>query len=197
MALAISIAKFAIEMTSPNIASLPTFDPESGALNMIIETPRGKRTKYKYDEKTGLFKYDKAMPFGLVFQFNFGFLPGTLGGDGDPLDVLVVTNEPTFTGCLTLGRLLGVLEAQQTEKGKTNRNDRLIAVPINSKTFVPEGAVTRLDKSFASDIREFFMVYNQLQGKKFRPLGTSGRARAMQIVKQGMERANNANTAGA
>lgn len=180
-------------MTSANISSLPTFDPESGALNMIIETPRGKRTKYKYDEKTGLFKYDKMMPFGLVFEFDFGFLPSTLGGDGDPLDVLVVTHEPTFTGCLMLGRLLGALEAQQTEKSKTNRNDRLVAVPVNAKTLEPESPVTKLDQSLASDIRDFFVVYNQMQGKKFKLLGTFGRERAMRIVKQGMECAKKAN----
>lgn len=112
-------------MTSTHISNLPTFDPESGALNMVIETPRGMRAKYKYDEKTRLFRYDEAMPFGLVFQFDFGFLHGTLGGDGNPLDVLVVTQEPTFTRILDPGAIAGSVGSSANSK-RQNESQRSI-----------------------------------------------------------------------
>src|SRR5262249_59130695 len=104
------------------------------------------RTKFKYDEKHGLFIFDKALPIGQNFPFDFGFLPSTKGGDGDPLDILVLTDEPTFVGCLVHAKLLGVIEAEQTENGETNRNDRLIAVPIEVKSEKPSpGAIDRLE----------------------------------------------------
>src|SRR5205085_1193065 len=85
-------------------------------------------------EKIGLFKLGKVLPSGAVFPFDFGFIPSTAGEDGDPLDVLLVLDEPAFVGCLVPARLVGVVEARQTEKsGEHVRNDRLIAVPIAAK----------------------------------------------------------------
>src|ERR687894_835887 len=89
---------------------LPAFDPDSGTLNAVIETPKGHRNKYKFDEERGLFLLDGVLPAGAVFPFDFGFVPSTTGGDGDPLDVLVLMDEPAFTGCLVRVRLLGVIE---------------------------------------------------------------------------------------
>src|SRR5690242_7742786 len=109
-------------------AHLGAADPQSGDFNVIIETPKGNRNKFKYDEELDLFMLSGVLPAGAVFPFDFGFIPGTRGGDGDPLDVLVLMDEPSFTGCLVRARLIGVIEAEQTEDGKTARNDRLIAV---------------------------------------------------------------------
>jgi inorganic pyrophosphatase len=127
-------------------------------------------------------------PVGFAFPFDFGFLPSTRGGDGDPLDVVILADEPTFTGCVILGRLLGILEAEQTENGKTIRNDRLIAIPITAKTHEPVGP-TQLDDRAASNILDFFVSYNEAQGKKFKPLGTHGPDRALRIIREGMARA--------
>jgi inorganic pyrophosphatase len=124
-------------MTRYNISHLPPYDIKSGHLNAIIETPKASRNKFKYHEEYGLFMFDKALPTGQSFPFDFGFLPSTIGEDGDPLDVLILTEEPTFTGCLVLARLLGVIEAEQTDKGETNRNDRFIAVPLEVKSQKP------------------------------------------------------------
>jgi inorganic pyrophosphatase len=176
-------------MSVQAISRLPPFDPDSGALNVIVETPKGRRTKFKYDDKSGLFKFDKVVPMGFAFPFDFGFLPSTVGGDGDPLDVVILTDEPTFTGCIILGHLLGVLEAEQSDKEKTARNDRLIAIPINAKTHEPAGSCTRLDDKLASSIEDFFVAYNDAQGRKFKPLGTHGPDRALRIIREGMARA--------
>ncbi|MDQ6860764.1 MAG: inorganic diphosphatase [Verrucomicrobiota bacterium] len=81
-----------------------------------------------------LFELSGVLPAGAVFPYDFGFIPQTRGGDGDPLDVLILMDEPAFTGCLVETRLLGVIEADQTENGETTRTDRLIAVAANSRT---------------------------------------------------------------
>lgn len=114
---------------------LPAFDEEIGQLNVIIETPKGSRNKFEYDPKHGLFKLSGILPAGANFPFDFGFVPPTLGEDGDPLDVLLLMDEPAFTGCLVAARLIGVIEAEQTERdGASVRNDRLIAVAAKSLT---------------------------------------------------------------
>jgi len=109
-------------MSTSTISKLPPFDPGSDAVNVMVEMPRGCRTKFKYDDKSGLFQFDKMMPTGLTFPFDFGFLPSTRGGEGDPLDVLILAEEPTFPGCLILRRLLGIRDsiAQQAKKGRKN-----------------------------------------------------------------------------
>src|SRR5262245_31454553 len=111
---------------------LAAFDADSGELNAVIDTPQGSRNKFKFDEGHGLFKLSGVLPAGAVFPHNFGYVPATEGGDGDPLDVLVLMDEPVFVGCLVPSRLIGDIKAEQTEKGRTTRNDRLIAVAADS-----------------------------------------------------------------
>ena len=107
---------------------LPARQPDSDLLNVVVETPKGCRNKYKYDEGHGLWRLSKVLPLGASFPFDFGFIPSTRGEDGDPLDVLVLLDEPAFPGCVVPARLIGILEAEQTQGGKTIRNDRLVAV---------------------------------------------------------------------
>jgi len=95
---------------------------------VIIETPRGSRNKYKYNQKTGRLKFSKVLPEGMTFPYDFGFIPDTKAADGDPLDVLVLSDEPMFPGFELECRIVGVLRAKQRENGKENRNHRLIAV---------------------------------------------------------------------
>jgi len=174
-------------MPPGNITKLQALGPKSAYLNVIVEAPKGSRTKFKYDEESQLFIFDKNLPLGQVFPFDYGFLPSTLGGDGDPLDVLVLAEEPTFVGCLIHARLLGVIEAEQTEKGKTERNDRLLAVPLEVKSGKPgKGAIDRLDASLAQRISDFFVAYNQLQGKRFKALRNAGPDRAESLIRKGM-----------
>jgi inorganic pyrophosphatase len=103
-------------------------------LTVIIETPKGSQNKYTYEPRFGAFALDGVLPAGAVFPFDFGFVPSTIGDDRDPLDVLVLMDAATFTGCIVPSRLIGVIEAEQTENGKTMRNDRLIAVAAKSIT---------------------------------------------------------------
>jgi inorganic pyrophosphatase len=104
--------------------------------------------------------------------------------DGDPLDVLVLMDEPAFVGCLIEARLLGVIEAEQTDDGKTERNDRLIAVAAKSHTHGSLKSLQKLDSTLIGEIEHFFVSYNEARGKKFKPKARKGPAIARRLVKR-------------
>ena len=175
-------------MPVTNLLKLEAFHDEE-ELNVVIETPKGSRNKYDYDEKLGLFKLGGVLPSGASFPFDFGFVPSTLGGDGDPLDVLVLMDEPAFTGCLVYVRLVGVIEAEQTERdGETERNDRLIGVAADSRLHTRVRTLDSLGATLLEEIEHFFVSYNQIKGKEFKPLGRFGPVRARELVEEGMKR---------
>ena len=101
-------------------------DNKTGTCRAIIETPKGCRNKFDYDPETGLFMLGGLLPEGMMFPFDFGFLPSTLGEDGDPLDIMVLMDAPAHVGCLIEVRIIGIITAEQTEDGKTESNDRLL-----------------------------------------------------------------------
>jgi inorganic pyrophosphatase len=167
---------------------LSAFGTDGEEINVIIETPKGSRNKFDYDEELGLFKLGGVLPAGASFPFDFGFVPSTLGGDGDPLDVLVLMDEPAFTGCLVATRLIGVIEAEQTERDtETTRNDRLIGVAKAAHAHSDVRAIENLNKNLLDEIEHFFVSYNVIKGKKFKPLGRFGPVRAREVIEEGME----------
>jgi inorganic pyrophosphatase len=176
-------------MESRNLNRPPVFDKESGALNIIVESSKNGRIKYKYNEKYGMFELDKTLPYGFSFPFEFGFVPSTIGGDGDPLDVLVLSDEATFPGCLVLGKVLGVLQAEQREGKEVNRNDRVVVIPLSAKDQEPMMPTKTLDKALISDITKFFISYNEMQGKKFKSLGFGSSQRTLDLVEEARKRA--------
>jgi inorganic pyrophosphatase len=167
------------------ISALEPFDAKTKHLNVIIESPKGCRNKYTFDEHKDLFVLSGILPVGAVFPFDFGFIPGTTGGDGDPLDVLVLMDEPAFPGCLVPSRLIGVIEAKQTEKGKTGRNDRLIAVAAKSIVHADIKFISDLNRVMLEQMEHFFISYNEIKGKKFKSLGRFGIKKALKIVTDG------------
>ncbi len=174
-------------MTAKNLFELEPFHEDE--LNVVIETPKGSRNKYNYDERLGLFKLGGVLPSGASFPYDFGFVPSTLGGDGDPLDVLLLMDEPAFTGCLVRARLVGVVEAEQTERdGETTRNDRLVAVAADSRLLARVRTLEALGPDLLEEIEHFFVSYNDAKGKVFRPLGRFGPARALELVEEGVRR---------
>jgi inorganic pyrophosphatase len=167
---------------STSLSKLPARDPDSDHVNVVVDTPKGSRNKYKYDEKSQVWRLTKMLPLGSEFPFDFGFIPSTKGDDGDPLDVLVLTEEPSFAGCILPTILIGVLEAEQTEKGNTVRNDRLIGVVETPHNPPPVRALDELDESRIREIEHFFVSYNEAEGRKFKPLGRHGRERANELL---------------
>jgi inorganic pyrophosphatase len=167
------------------IDSLKPWDAKGKLLNVIVETPKGSRVKYAYDMESGFFLLSKALPEGMVFPFNFGFVPQTLAPDGDPLDVLILNEEPVISGCLLKVKPIAVIKATQTETktGKPTRNDRIIGQAISHETPL-EFQTLELEKKMVSEIEFFFTGYNRLYGKKFKILGTGGPDKAIKIIRQ-------------
>src|SRR5437868_2854026 len=167
------------------LSKLKPFDRESGNLNVVIDTPKGCRNKYAFDFEINAYKLKAVLPHGAVFPFDFGSIPGTVAPDGDPLDVLVLMDEPAFVGCLVEARLIGVIEAEQTEGGETAKNDRLIAVAASSRNHNEVVSLDQLSGNLVDEIEHFFVSYNQVKGKRFKPLGRHGPERARRLVEEG------------
>lgn len=165
----------------PPLTKLNTYDEQTGCLNVIVETPQGSRNKYAYDPKQRVFKIKGLLPKGMAFPYDFGFIPSTLGEDGDPLDVLLLMEEPAPGGFLIPARLIGVIEADQSEKGKKERNDRLIAVSVESHCHEKHHSIDDLGGVILSEIEHFFISYNELHGKKFKPIGRHGPKRTRSL----------------
>jgi inorganic pyrophosphatase len=161
-------------------------DKKSGDYRAVIETPKGSRNKYRYDSSCDCFELATTLPEGMAFPFDFGFIPSTVGGDGDPLDVLVLMDAPVMAGCVLRCRLIGVIEAREKERGKQwERNDRLIAVARHARTHQGVKTLAQLRPHTLDDIQEFFVNYNKLHDKKFEVLGEYGPTRAAKCVKRG------------
>lgn len=171
-------------MVGKNLARLPAFDGHSKTVNIVIEVSKGARVKLKYDQADEIFRAEKALPVGLAFPFDFGFIPSTIGGDGDPLDALVISEAGLPWGTVVLGEVLGILKCEQTEKGRKERNDRVIAAPLDAKSREPFQPAVILDARLKKAITEFFVKYNELQEKKLRVIGFEGPARALASIRQ-------------
>ncbi len=169
-----------------NLAKLPALDPEADEITAVIETPKGSRNKYNYDEDCGAFRLGGVLPAGMSFPFDFGFIPSTLGEDGDPLDVLILLDASAVVGCVLTIRLLGVVEAEQQERdGERMRNDRLIAAATHAHTHEHMRSLDDLPSYLLDEIEGFFAQYNRLRGKAFMPVGRGGPERARELLDQG------------
>ena len=162
----------------------PSFINNTNDINVVIETPKGSGNKYSLDPKTGLFKLSKILPEGLVFPLHFGFIPRTKGEDGDPLDALVLMDEPSYPGNLIECKVLGIIEAEQTERtGDKMRNDRIVAAALESSRYAQIKSLKQVDKYLVEEITKFFITYNAMSDKKFAPLGYRGRRKAVALIK--------------
>jgi inorganic pyrophosphatase len=159
---------------------------DSQVVNAVIETPGGSRNKFKFDQQLGFYALSGVLPEGMVFPHAFGFVPGTKAADGDPEDILIIMDEPTFTGCVVKARLIGVIEAQQSENGNLERNDRLIAVAAHSRDYSNIENLQDLNKNMISEIEQFFVNYNKERGKKFKVLDKQGPREALKLLKKSM-----------
>jgi inorganic pyrophosphatase len=169
----------------PSVLKLPPLlNCDELTCRAIIETPAGHRSKFDYDPDSGLFELAGVLPAGMAFPLAFGFVPGTLAEDGDPVDVLVLADEALPMGCLVNVRLLGVIEAEQTEEGKTCRNDRLVARVQQSSMYADVQEIERMGPAFMDQLSQFFVTYNELKGKSFKVVGIGDARRAAELIEQ-------------
>lgn len=161
-------------------------EPKPGRFNVVIETPKGSRSKFNYVHASSIIKLGKQLPAGAVFPYDFGFLPSTRAPDGDPIDVLLLMETPTFPGCLVRARLIGVIDAEQSSKqGRMVRNPRLVAVGTKAIEYKGVKKLSDLPPPLIEDIEHFFIAYNERAGKKFKVLGHGGRKRAIGMARNG------------
>lgn len=151
--------------------------------NVVVETPRGSRTKFAYDPEKGLFLAKKLLALGFAFPFPFGFFPSTQAEDGDPLDVLLLTDAELPTGSLVRCRILGGIAIEQSSKGKNQRNDRLLAVPLLHLDRPPD-ELSDLPRAELNDVEDFLVAYQAADGKKAKVVRRLDKSEAEDVVRK-------------
>lgn len=163
-------------------------NPAKDDLRIVIETPRGSRAKYSYDPDCDCMELSTVLPEGMVFPYDFGFIPATLGADGDPVDVLILMDAAVVPGCVVRARLIGAIEAEQKDNGKWVRNDRLIAVATHAQTYNDARKLSDLRPHLVKEIKQFFASYNKLRDRGFRARAEAGPHKAKALVKHGLKK---------
>jgi inorganic pyrophosphatase len=171
-------------------SKLPSMDVDDDEIiQVVIETPKGSRNKYAFDEEQRVFELKKVLPAGMAFPYDFGFVPGTLADDGDPVDVLVLMDEPAFPGCLLKCRLIGIIEGEQGDKKKKERNDRVVAVEKDNHSWADIKVIDDLGKQFLRELEVFFENYHELSGKQYHVIDVKGPKQARKCIDNGIRAA--------
>jgi len=153
-------------------------------VDALVEVPKGSRNKFEYDDGSGRMRLNRVLYSPLHYPADYGFIPGTLAEDGDHLDVLILTYEATFPGCLVPVRPVGVLDMRD-EKG---RDQKILAVPDGDPRFKEVTDLPDLPPHFLAEIRHFFEVYKTLEHKETEVFGWSGAEAAEQTVREAQAR---------
>jgi inorganic pyrophosphatase len=161
----------------------PSDQNDKDLLRVIIETPKGSRNKFAFDPEERIFELKKVQPSGMTFPYDFGFVPSTKADDGDPVDVLVLMDEPAFPGCVLSCRPIGVIEGEQGDNRGRERNDRIIGIERDAHSWAEVKSVDDLGQQFSREIEQFFVNYHKLTGKRYRVLGMKGPDQAWKLVK--------------
>lgn len=149
-------------------------------LYAIVEIPRGGRNKYEYDEKLGVFRLDRVLYSSVHYPAAYGFVPSTRAEDGDPLDILVMTTEPTFTGCLIEARPVGIFHMRD-EKGD---DEKVLAVPTADPRYAEITELAHVAPHFLREVEHFFAIYKELEGKRVETFGWGDRASALDSIRR-------------
>lgn len=164
----------------------PLDDGAWKCVQVIIETPKGSRNKYAYDSDQKVFQLKKVLPAGMAFPYDFGFIPSTMAEDGDPVDVLVLMDEPAFPGCLLKCRLIGIIEGEEVAGKKTLRNDRIVAIETENHSYAHVKHIKDMGKTFLRELEDFFVNYHELSEKQYRILDVRGPKEAVRRIKDGI-----------
>lgn len=161
-----------------NLYDYPLGDRSPEEISVIIEIPKGSRNKYEYDAPHGAFRLDRVLSSPLHYVADYGFLPQTLAGDGDPADVLVPMEEPTFPGCIITVRPIGLLKMTD-EKGE---DYKILAVPTGDRRFQEISTLKGMPSHLLLEIEHFFTVYKALDGLHPSIAGWEDEAHAKEYV---------------
>ena len=163
---------------------IPPGTGEPAVANVIVEIPKGRRTKFEVDKATGLIKMDRYLYSSTMYPGDYGFIPQTLADDGDPLDILVMVNEPTFSGCLIEARVVGIFKM----KDKGFNDFKVLGVPHKDPLFAAIKALEDVPAHFLREVEHFFSTYKHLEGVTVEPLGWASQAEGTVEVRECIER---------
>ena len=167
-----------------NPIRLKPIDKDDGLIQVVIETPKSSPNKFAFDPRQRVFVLKKVLPAGMVFPYDFGFLPQTLAPDGDPIDVLLLMDEPAYPGCVVSSRLIGVIEGEQIDGKRRIRNDRLLAVAVANHNYAYLKKLKDLPGQTLRELQDFFVNYHRLEGKEYKLLRCKGPQAARTLIKQ-------------
>jgi len=168
----------------PDYTRLPIGEKAPHRINAVIEIPKDSVNKYEYDKQLHVFKLDRTLFSPVHYPGDYGFIPCTLGNDGDPLDVLVLVEAPSFPGCLMEVRPIGVL--QMVDQGK--KDEKILAVAESDPLYKDVHDYSQVFSHKAKEIEHFFSVYKALEGKKTEMAGWADAEEARKIIVEGMRR---------
>jgi len=163
---------------------LPAFRRD-GSVNIVVESPRGSTSKFKYDDETGSMMLSRALPSGVTYPHDWGFIPSTRAADGDPIDVMVLWEGTSFPGLVLPSRLIGLLRVEQTNvaSGARERNDRLFALPMKAPRLEHVYSIFDVPERVRLELEQFFLHAVAFEGKSLTLLGFDGPAEADRMLR--------------
>lgn len=161
-----------------NYLTLPLGDNAPDIVNAVVEIPLGEVNKYEYDKKLHLFRLDRNLHSPVHYPGDYGFVPCTLAEDGDPLDVLVLVDSPSFTGCLIEVRPIGMLE--MIDQGK--QDEKVLAVGLNNPRYKDMRNYSEVYTHILREIQHFFAIYKDLEGKRTELVGWHNSVKTRQVI---------------
>jgi inorganic pyrophosphatase len=153
-------------------------------VTVMIEIPKGSRNKYEYDKNRGVIKFDRMLFSAVHYPTDYGFIPGTLAQDQDPLDALVLVWEPTFPGCVIDSKAIGVFKMED-EKGV---DEKILCVPINDPQWNHLKSLKDVPPHLLKEIEHFFKIYKDLENKPTKVYGWDSKEAAKRIIKESFDR---------
>ena len=173
-------------MSKPtNLYEIPAGADAPEIVNVIIEVPRNSSNKYEYDKEYGVIKLDRVLYASMSYPGDYGFIPSTLGGDGDPLDVILLSTHPFHVGVMVEARVVGVL-VMRDDKGE---DEKILAVPANDPRWDDRVTLADVQQHRLAEIEHFFAEYKTLEGKAVETRGWRDKPEAMKIITQAIARA--------
>jgi inorganic pyrophosphatase len=155
-------------------------------IDVVVEIPRGSHSKFEYDERLGVIRLDRVLHSSVVYPTDYGFIPSTRSEDGDHVDVLLLTSDPLFSGCMVTARPIGVADMED-EAGK---DWKVLAVAEKDPRFAGINDLSDVEKHVLDEIRNFFEVYKQLENKQVTFSGWKSQAEAKKILVESFKRFN-------
>ena len=167
-----------------NFLDVPPGTEIPSVVHTIVEIPKGRRSKFEVDKKTGLIRLDRYLYSSSHYPGDYGFIPQTLAEDGDALDILVMVNEPTFSGCLIEARVVGLFRM----KDRGVNDFKILGVPHTDPLFAEYQNLRDAPSHFLREVEHFFATYKQLEGITIETMGWATAQDAMAEVRASAER---------